>query len=202
MSEQPPSQPQPPSRRPYSLIILALAAVLAAVTAWRVSTVAVRGSGGLVGGPFVLQGGDGKTVTDKDLLGHPFLVYFGYTHCPDVCPTELAAISDVFKQLPDKPVKALFITIDPERDTPKLMADYVSSFNSRIVGLSGPPEAVAAAEKAYRVYSQKADVQPDGSYSMNHTSIVYLMDARGEFVEAFNLDRPAKASAAELAGYL
>jgi protein SCO1/2 len=102
-----------------------------------------------IGGPFQLQAGDGKTITDTDLRGHPFLVYFGYTHCPDVCPTTLAQILDIFRQLPDKPIRALFITVDPERDTPALMADYVSSFDSRIIGLSGVPERSLKSRKNF-----------------------------------------------------
>ena len=156
----------------------------------------------LIGGPFALQTGDGKTITDADMKGGPFLVYFGYTHCPDICPTTLAQISDVLRRLPDKPIRALFITVDPERDTPALMADYVSSFDPRIVGLSGSPEEIAAVEKAYRVYARKAPTQANGDYSMDHSSIVYLMDAKGGFVEAFNLERPPEESAKELASYL
>ena len=94
-----------------------------------------------------MQEADGKTLTDKDLVGQPFLVYFGYTHCPDVCPTTLAQISDVLAKLPGKPVKALFVTVDPERDTPKLMGDYVSSFDPRIIGLSGSPAADRASRR-------------------------------------------------------
>jgi protein SCO1/2 len=187
--------------RRLGIAVLVLAAALAAFTAWRAATVASSGTP-LVGGAFALQGGDGKVVTDKDMLGHPFLVYFGYTHCPDVCPTELAHISDVFAKMPDKPITALFITVDPARDTPAVISDYVSSFDKRIVGLSGSPREIAAAEKAYRVYAAKGEVKADGSYGMDHTSIVYLMDAKGQFVEALNLDQPVADSAAEIAKYL
>ena len=188
------------SNRTFGLIVLGIAAALAAFTYWRAETVGAGGAG-LVGGPFALEAADGKIVTDKDFLGAPYLVYFGYAHCPDICPTELAAMAAVFAKLPDKPIKGLFITVDPERDTPAIMADYVSSFDSRIIGLSGTPAQIADAERAFRVYARKGDVKPDGSYSMDHTSIVYLMDAKGGFVEAFNLDRPADEAAKELAGY-
>ena len=133
----------------------------------------------LIGGPFALQTAGGKTVTDADFKGDPFLVYFGYTHCPDVCPTTLADIADVLRKLPDAPIRVLFVTVDPERDSPAAMADYVSSFDPRFVGLSGSPEQIAAAEKAYRVYARKAPPQSDGGYSMDHSSIVYLMDENG-----------------------
>ncbi len=154
----------------------------------------------LVGGPFELQTADGKTITDADMKGKPFLVYFGYTHCPDVCPTTLAEISDVLKRMPDTPIRVLFITVDPERDTPKLMADYVSSFDPRIIGVSGSAQEIAQVEKAYRVYARKAPTK-DGDYSMDHSSVVYLMDAKGGFVEAFNLERSPDAAAKELASY-
>jgi protein SCO1/2 len=153
-----------------------------------------------IGGPFQLQAGDGKTITDTDLRGHPFLVYFGYTHCPDVCPTTLAQISDIFRQLPDKPIRALFITVDPERDTPALMADYVSSFDSRIIGLSGVPDEVVKVEKEYHIYAKVPS--DDAGYTMDHSSIVYLMDKRGAFVESFNFNRTPADSAKELTGYL
>lgn len=155
----------------------------------------------LIGGPFALQGADGRTVTDQDFRGHPFLVYFGYTHCPDICPTTLAQINDVFAKLPGQNVKALFVTVDPDRDTPKLMADYVSSFDPRIVGLSGTPEEVETAERQYRIYAKKAPGR-DGDYAMDHSSVVYLMDRNGRFVEAFNLERSAAESAKELQSYL
>ncbi len=145
-----------------------------------------------------MQDGGGRTVSDQTLRGMPFLVYFGYTHCPDVCPTELARISDVLAKMGDKAIPALFITVDPERDTPKIMQDYVSSFNPHIIGLSGSPQAIGAVEKSYRVYARKGPLQSDGSYSMDHSSIVYVMNKSGAFVEALNLDRPPGDTAKEL----
>src|SRR5579863_7152736 len=166
--------PSPAKRtRAFGFAVLGIAAALAAFTYWRAQTVG-SGGGALVGGPFALQEGDGKIVTEKDFLGAPFLVYFGYTHCPDTCPTDLAEMAAVFAKLPDKPVKGLFITVDPERDTPAIMADFVSSFDKRIIGLSGSPAEIAEAERAYRVYARKGEVKPDGSYYMDHTSVVYL----------------------------
>jgi len=156
----------------------------------------------LIGGPFTLQTGGGKTVTDADLKGHPFLVYFGYTHCPDVCPSTLADVADAVRKIPDAPIRVLFITVDPERDSPAAMADYVSSFDSRFVGLSGSSEQIAAAEKAYRVYARKGPPQSDGGYGMDHSSVVYLMDKNGLFVESLDLQRPAEDTAKELSAYL
>ena len=189
-----------PNLSPRALGVIAVCLVLAALGLWIAMTPSRTGTA-LIGGPFALQTGDGKTITDADLKGKPFLVYFGYTHCPDVCPTTLAQISDVLKRLPEKPIRVLFVTVDPERDTSALMADYVGSFDPRIIGLSGSPQDVAAMEKAYRVYARKAPTK-DGDYSMDHSLIVYLMDAKGGFVEAFNLDRPPEESAKELSSYL
>jgi protein SCO1/2 len=199
-SRPPNAAPGKPGLSPRALAVIAACLVLAALGLWTVMTPSRSGTS-LIGGPFALQTADGKSITDAEMKGKPFLVYFGYTHCPDVCPTTLAQMSDVLKRLPDKPIRALFITVDPERDTPALMADYVSSFDPRIVGLSGSPEQIAAIEKAYRVYARKAPTK-DGDYTMDHSSIVYLMDAKGGFVEAFNLDRPPEESAKELASYL
>lgn len=189
--------PGGPSR---TIAIVLAAAALVGLGFWLAAK--PEGKTALIGGPFTLQTGGGKTLTDADLKGHPFLVYFGYTHCPDVCPTTLAQISDVLRRMPDKPIRALFITVDPTRDPAASMADYVSSFDSRIVGLSGTPEEIAAVEKTYRVYARKGDAQANGDYSMDHSSIVYLMDASGNFVEALNLDRPPEDVAKELSGYL
>ena len=163
---------------------------------------AERPRAALIGGPFALQNGDGKTVSDQTLHGRPFLVYFGYTHCPDVCPTELARISDILGKMGDKSIPTLFITVDPERDTPKVMQDYVSSFNPAVIGLSGSPQAVEATEKTFRVFARKGQKQPDGDYSMDHSSIVYLMDKNGAFVEAFSVERSPDEAAKDLEKYL
>jgi protein SCO1/2 len=187
-----------PSTRALSFVIASIA--LVGLGVWIVATPA-RNPTVLVGGPFTLQQGDGKTLTDADVRGRPFLVYFGYTHCPDVCPTTLAEISDVLRTMPDKPIRALFVTVDPERDTPASMADYVSSFDPRIIGLSGSPDQIAAVEKAYRVYARKGPPQADRGYSMDHSSVVYLMDAKGAFVEALDLQRPPEETAKELSSY-
>ena len=201
----PPTAPGDPSKsRAFSIRIaatMAAVAVLATAAVWLAS--APRGSNAsLIGGPFALQDGDGKTVTEQSMLGRPFLVYFGYTHCPDVCPTELANISDVLAKMGDRAIPALFVTIDPERDTPKVMQDYVSSFDPHIIGLSGSPQAIGAATKGYRVFARKGKIQSDGGYSMDHSSIVYLMNKTGGFAEALNLERPPGETAKELESYL
>ena len=111
-----------------------------------------------IGGPFRLINQDGSTVTDQDLKGRPFLVFFGFTHCPEVCPTTLFEISEVLRKLgPDADrVRAMFVTVDPERDTPKSLKDYLSSFDPRLSGLTGDPAAIAAVAKAYRVFTESA----------------------------------------------
>jgi protein SCO1/2 len=156
-----------------------------------------------VGGPFKLIDHNGQVVTDQDLKGRPFLVFFGFTHCPDVCPTALFEISQILRALgPDaERVRALFITVDPERDTPAVMKDYLSSFDRHLSGLTGDPAAVAAAAKAYRVYFKKVPLD-QGGYTMDHTAIVYLMDKEGRFVSPFSLKRSTEAAAADLRRYL
>lgn len=150
-----------------------------------------------VGGPFALVNQDGKAVTQADFAGHPFLVFFGYTHCPDVCPTTLSDVSRMLDVLgKSRAVAALFITVDPARDTPAVLKDYLSSFDPRITGLTGDPAAIAAAEKAYLVYAKKVPTT-GGDYSMDHTAIVYLMDKTGRFVNALNLDQSPEAAADE-----
>lgn len=136
-----------------------------------------------IGGPFTLTDHTGATRTEKDLLGHPSVVYFGYTYCPDVCPTEMINISAALEQLGPqaKEVRAYFITVDPERDTPEVMADFVANIGGGIVGLTGTPEQVAEAARSYRVYYQKAKPKEDGSYAVDHSGFVYIMDARGRY---------------------
>ena len=193
-----------PRSRAFALRAIAtlMAVAVLGVAAFMLTNGSERPRAALIGGAFSLQSGDGKTVSDETLRGRPFLVYFGYTHCPDVCPTELARISDVLNEMGDKPIPALFITVDPERDTPKIMQDYVSSFNPAIIGLSGSRQAIDAAEKTFRVFARKGELQADGDYSMDHSSIVYLMDKNGAFVEAFNVERSPEEAAKDLEKYL
>jgi len=156
-----------------------------------------------VGGPFKLIDQNGKAVSDQDLKGRPFLVFFGFTHCPDVCPTTLFDVSEMLRALgPDADrTRALFITVDPERDTPAVMKDYLSSFDPHLSGLTGDPAAIATVAKAYRVYYKKVPLD-GGEYTMDHTAIVYLMDKEGRFVSPFSLKRGTEAAAADLRRYL
>ncbi len=143
----------------------------------------------LVGGPFTLVDHTGKTVTDKDFRGRYIMVFFGFTHCPDVCPTGLQVISAALDQVGAKADKVvpLMITVDPERDTPEQLAGYVPSFHPRLVGLTGTSEQVAGALKAYRGYAKKVeDPKSTAGYTYDHTALVYLMDPKGGFVTHFN----------------
>ena len=191
-------------------ILLMLAGFLAGVASIVLVVILVSGrdpvpsaGAAAIGGPFSLTDQNGRTVTDKDLRGHPFLVFFGFTHCPDVCPTSLFEISEVLGKLgPDaQKVSAVFVTIDPERDTPAAMKDYLSSFNPHLVGLTGDPAAIAAVAKEYRVYVKKVPLD-NGDYTMDHTALVYLMDKDGRFVTPFNLKRTPEDAAADLRRYL
>ena len=139
-----------------------------------------------IGGPFHLVDQDGKTVTDADLKGKWSLVYFGYTHCPDACPTALNDISIALDELGPKraEVRPVFITVDPERDTPEVLKAYVTSFDAPILALSGTREEIAQAAKSYRVYYAK-HAEAGGDYSMDHSSIIYVMDPEGRFTASF-----------------
>ena len=156
-----------------------------------------------VGGPFKLIDQNGKAVSDQDLKGRPFLVFFGFTHCPDVCPTTLFDVSEMLRALGPEAdrTRALFITVDPERDTPAVMKDYLSSFDPHLSWLTGDPAAIATVAKAFRVYYKKVPLD-GGEYTMDHTAIVYLMDKDGRFVSPFSLKRGTEAAAADLRRYL
>ena len=150
----------------------------------------VQSSGAaLIGGPFSLVGADGKPVTDRNFRGRYMLIFFGFTHCPDICPAELQVIAQALEQLGDKAKKVVpvFVTLDPERDTPEAMANYVKSFGPNFVGLTGSQEAIAAAAKAYRVaYSKVENKDSAGDYSVDHSALAYLMDPEGRYVTHFS----------------
>ena len=179
-------------------LFLAPAAVLAAGAAGAV-WIGTRDEPPIaIGGPFQLVDGGGKTVTDQDFRGKWMLVYFGYTHCPDACPTALQDMANALDALGAKKreVAILFITVDPERDTPAVMKDYVSAFEAPITVLSGSTEAIAKAARAYRVYYAKHPTKE--GYDMDHTSIIYLMNPRGRFVTNFTHETSPDAIAAKL----
>ena len=161
----------------------------------------VRSSGtALIGGPFSLTDQTGRKVTDKDFLGRYMLVFFGYTYCPDICPTELQVMTRALESMGARGEKItpVFISVDPERDTPATLKSYVENFGPRLVGLTGSAAEVEAAAKAYRVYYAKAGKTSGTDYLMDHTSIIYLMDPEGRFVTHFNYMTDAKALAEAL----
>ena len=170
---------------------------------WAMGGVSKVAQPAAIGGPFQLTDQNGKAVTDKSLKGKPTLIFFGYTHCPDVCPTSLFEISEVLRALgkdADK-VNAVFISVDPERDTPATMKDYLSSFDPHLEGLSGDPAETAKVITSYRVYAKKVPTK-DGDYTMDHTALIYLMDRDGRFVSPFNMKRTPEEAAADLKRYL
>ena len=185
-----------PSLPVIGVMLATLAAIaVASWVAWRWITPdsGGGGQGGVmraemdIGGPFELVDQHGQPVTDKTFRSKYLLVYFGYGYCPDVCPTELANIGAALDILGPKAetVKPLFITVDPERDTPAFLSDYVANFHPRLTGLTGTPEQIKAVAKAYKVYYAKADRPGEGEYLMDHTSFVYLMGPDGRFLSLF-----------------
>ena len=152
-----------------------------------------------IGGPFRLVDQNGKTVTDADLKGKWSLVYFGYTHCPDACPTALNDIAIALDELgPQRSaVRPVFVTVDPERDTPAVLKSYVTAFDAPILALSGTPEAIAQAAKGYRVYYAKHP-EAGGDYSMDHSSVIYVMDPEGRFTASFTQENSPEEIAERL----
>jgi len=155
-----------------------------------------------VGGAFELVSHEGRSVSEKDFMGHPILVFFGYTHCEDVCPLTLFKISEVMRALgPDAKIRAIFVTVDPERDTTEVLKNYLANFDSRIVGLSGDLAAVDRMLRSYHIYRRKIDGKGD-DYSVDHTTVVYLMDKDGRFVRTFDVTRSPVEAASDLRRYL
>ena len=175
----------------WPLLVLMLVAVTTLLAATYV-TLTPRGQEGqaAIGGPFKLQSSRGGTVTEKDMLGAPYLIFFGFTHCPDACPTALTQITQALDAAGSngKALKVLFVSVDPARDTSEVMASYLGSFDQRISGLTGSEAEIEAMVKSFRAYARKVP-QPSGDYTMDHSTIVYLMDKKGRFVSTLNLDQ-------------
>jgi protein SCO1/2 len=160
-----------------------------------------------VGGPFTLVDHTGKTVTEKDFLGKYLIVFFGFTYCPDICPTELQTALDAVGLLSPAQaakVQPVFISIDPKRDTPPVLKEYLQQFGDNIVGLTGSDEQVAAVARAYKVYYGRAEDHEhssegeDSAYMMDHSSFLYLMGPDGAFIKVF----PSGTEVDALAGSL
>jgi cytochrome oxidase Cu insertion factor (SCO1/SenC/PrrC family) len=187
-------KPAPPRRVMW--LVWAIGLALAGGLGWLISDLLVPGGGSLVakvqtlatppiGGPFALVDDTGKPRTDADFRGRLMLIYFGYTHCPDACPTTLQDIADALAKLGPAAdqVAPIFITIDPERDTVQYLKGYAEQFDAKFVALTGSADQIAIAAKSYRVYYRKATNQAD--YLMDHSSIVYLMGRDGKFLTHF-----------------
>jgi protein SCO1 len=154
-----------------------------------------------IGGPFTLTAPDGTTVTDETYRGKWLLVFFGYTSCPDICPTTLSEIAAAIEELgPDAAnLQPLFITVDPERDTPEVMGSFTAAFDPRIVGLTGSPQQIAAVSEAYGAYGVARQGEVGGDdYLMDHGTHIYIMNPQGQFVEGLDSDTPSSGIAARL----
>ncbi|EKD60857.1 MAG: Protein SenC [uncultured bacterium] len=163
----------------------------------------VAGGGGDIGGPFTLVDETGKTVTDKDVLTKPSLVYFGYTFCPDVCPLDNARNAEAIDLLTAKgyEVAPVFISIDPERDTPEILRDFTDNLHEKMIGLTGTPEQVQAASRAYKTYYKKQDTG-DQYYLMDHSTFTYLMLPGSGFADFFNRDDTPEQMADRVACFI
>jgi cytochrome oxidase Cu insertion factor (SCO1/SenC/PrrC family) len=174
---------------PYLLLVAALAGGLLWYESEKVPGLGrvVTTGQAQIGGPFRLVDQNGKTVTDKDYPGRYKLIYFGYSFCPDVCPTTLGVMAQALEKLGGdaRRVVPIFITIDPERDTTKVLADYMKAFGPDFVGLTGSADAIKDVEKKYRVYAVKQPL-PGGNYGMNHSSVLYLMGPNGMMVNFYD----------------
>ncbi len=158
-----------------------------------------RSDAAVIGGPFTLTDHNGRTVTEADFKGKPTLIYFGFTYCPDVCPTSLLLMQTAVEQLgkdADRRLNMVFITVDPERDTPEVLKDYVGNFGPTVLGLTGTPAQLTAAAKAFRVYYRKVESKDGAPYLMDHSSIFYLLDRNGRFVKHFTHQSKAEDIAA------
>lgn len=165
-------------------------------------------AGARIGGDFTLTGEDGQPVSWTDFNGKWRVVYFGFAYCPDICPTDLQRSSQgLALYARDQPqlaaqIQPIFITIDPERDTPEVVAEFTDAFSKDLIGLTGTPEQIAAAAKAFGVYFAKGEVNEQGAYMMDHSNVTYLFDPQGEPVSMLPTDQGAEAVAAELAKWV
>ena len=202
------SQPTASPRRRLLPVLAAFAAGLLVVLGLAIWVFGAPGpvrQAAAIGGPFTLEDGAGKTVTDKSFAGKYMLVYFGYTFCPDVCPTTLNDVAQALDKLGAKAdqVQPVFITVDPARDTPPVVKQYAAAFSPRLTGLTGTADQIAAVAHEYRVYYARHKTGPNpGDYTMDHSSILYVMDPSGQFVGIVRADEGPDAMAADIAKYI
>lgn len=194
------------STRVFVLVVSLLSALLAGtvVAGYLLWSRGDQGTAALIGGPFTLVDHTGRTVTEQDLKGKWSLIYFGYTYCPDVCPTSLSVMSQALDALGPQAARVtpVFVTVDPERDTVEQMALYQQSFHPSFMMLTGTPEQVRKAAQAYRVYFRRAESGSATEYLMDHSSITYLMDPDGHYVTHFSHDATPESMAAAIRGKL
>lgn len=191
-------------RLAYGLAALALIALVGWQASRWFGADSPAGEAVVIGGPFSLTASDGRRVTDQDFRGRWMLIYFGFTFCPDVCPTELAVMAAALDALGDDAadIQPILITLDQERDTVEVLRDYVAAFHPRLIGLTGTLAEIQAVAGAYRVFFQKTEPDASGDYVVDHSSVVYLMDPAGDYVAVFGRDVDAVAMAEGLRHYL
>lgn len=190
------------STRVFVLVVSLLSALLAAtvVGGYLLWNRGDQGAAALIGGPFTLVDQTGRTVTEETLEGKWSLIYFGYTYCPDVCPTSLSVMTltlDKLGPLADR-IRPVFVTVDPERDTVSQLALYHESFHPSFLMLTGSPEQVREAARAYRVYYRRAESDSATDYLMDHSSITFLMDPKGTYATHFGHDATPESMAETL----
>jgi len=166
-------------------LIAALVVVLGVVGAWlgyEIYRETASPSGEPYGVPFNLVDQNGDPITEQAFLGHPTVLFFGFTHCPEVCPTTLYELSSWFNELGDEgsDIKAYFVSIDPERDTPELLGGYLSNVTDRVIGITGDPEKVREMARGFNIYFKRIETE-DGDYTMDHTASIILLDSNGHF---------------------
>ena len=206
------------NRRAMSTTLHKLAASLAAAASLSLAACSPGASqppleqaplaGASIGGDFTLTGEDGQPVSWSDFKGKWRVVYFGFTYCPDICPTDLQRSSQGLKLYAKDhaalaaQIQPIFVSIDPERDTPEVVSEFTNAFSKDLLGLTGTPEQIAAVAKAFGVYYGKLESNPDGAYMMTHSNFSYLFDPAGNPVATLPTDQGAEAVAAELAKWV
>lgn len=190
-----------PSRRTILFVLLAVVVAAFGVATRLFYDRLESGTAGMadLGAPFELVDQDGQPITEAAFEGHPSLLFFGFTHCPEVCPTTVYEMEGWFQELgaDAEDLRAFFVTVDPERDTPEVLGEYLAAQTDRVTGISGDPEAVREMARSWRVYFSRRDLE-GGDYTMDHTSLVYLLDERGEYAGTIPYGETSERAVAQL----